>query len=367
MSSMPHSDEAQAFALPEEAESFPCHACGGQLRYEPGTSGMQCPNCATRVSITPSEMAVEKLDLARHSNGSDDETLTTEAGTVACTGCGAQLSLPAHVTALSCAFCATPLVVTQTQRQRLIKPQALLPFEISSKTAQAGFRDWLNGLWFAPNALKKLARQEGGLQGIYIPYWVYDCDTETQYRGSCGRDRQETYSDSNGKIQRRTVTDWYPASGNVGKRFDDVLTVASHSLDREYAEELEPWDLEQLIPYQAQYLSGFAAEAYQLSLADGFAYACERMRAPIESAVRWDIGGDHQRIADLQTRYFNTTFKHMLLPIWISAYRFEGKVFKFIVNARTGEVQGERPWSIWKIGSLVLLVLAVLAWFILTQ
>ena len=39
------------------------------------------------------------------------------------------------------------------------------------------------------------------------------------------------------------------------------------------------------------------------------------------------------------------TFKHVLLPVWLAAYRYRGKSFRFVVNGRTGSVEGERPWS----------------------
>ena len=62
--------------------------------------------------------------------------------------------------------------------------------------------------------------------------------------------------------------------------------------------------------------------------------------------------------------YRNITFKHLLLPVWISAYQFQNKTFRFLVNARTGEVQGERPWSWVKIMVLVSAIVAVIAIFV---
>jgi hypothetical protein len=44
----------------------------------------------------------------------------------------------------------------------------------------------------------------------------------------------------------------------------------------------------------------------------------------------------------------------VLLPLWLSAYRFRGKIYRFLVNARTGEVQGQRPYSPIKIGFAIL-------------
>ena len=85
--------------------------------------------------------------------------------------------------------------------------------------------------------------------------------------------------------------------------------------------------------------------------ADGFAMAADVMDPQIRQAIRHDIGGDHQRIHSVNTRHDDVTFKHILLPVWLSAYRYRDRVYRFLVNARTGEVQGERPWSWIKIAA----------------
>jgi hypothetical protein len=85
----------------------------------------------------------------------------------------------------------------------------------------------------------------------------------------------------------------------------------------------------------------------------------------IRSTVRSDIGGDEQRITTMNTTYSDITFKHILLPIWISSYRYKGKVYRFLINGQTGEVQGERPYSALKIMLAVLLVIAVIVGIIL--
>jgi len=118
--------------------------------------------------------------------------------------------------------------------------------------------------------------------------------------------------------------------------------------------------LKDLVATDRSYMAGFKTERYTVDLEDGFASAEAQMVDPIEQTIRMDIGGDAQRIFDRRTDYRGVTFKHILLPVWISAYRYKGKVFRFLVNARTGEVQGERPWSVWKItfaviGGLILL------------
>ena len=173
----------------------------------------------------------------------------------------------------------------------------------------------------------------------------------------------------NGRPVRKTRQErrirWSSASGTVHDRFDDVLVLASDSLPKEMARELEPWDLPALVPYADEYLSGFGAESYQVDLRAGFDIAQGIMRRAIEMSVRRDIGGDEQRIASLSTRHSGVTYKHILLPVWVAAYRYRGKVFRFLVNARTGEVRGQRPYSASKIAAAVALALAAIGVIVL--
>ncbi|MEM7379162.1 MAG: primosomal protein N' (replication factor Y) - superfamily II helicase, partial [Pseudomonadota bacterium] len=155
------------------------------------------------------------------------------------------------------------------------------------------------------------------------------------------------------EVRRVTKVKWYPATGQVKRHFDDVLVGASRTLPRQITDRLAPWDLSALVPYQPQWLSGSQSEVYQVALDEGFEIAQSVMRGVIERDVRRDIGGDFQRITSLQTQHRGATFKHLLLPVWMASFRFAGSRYRFLVNATTAKVAGERPWSIVKIGLTV--------------
>jgi len=161
-------------------------------------------------------------------------------------------------------------------------------------------------------------------------------------------------------------TRWYPASGSVARRFDDVLVIASTSLPTQLGDGLEPWDLTALQSYSPDYLAGMQAEGYTVDLVDGHQVGRGKMERVIYNDVRQDIGGDEQRIDSIDSDYRAETFKHVLLPVWMAAYKYSGKSYRFLVNGQTGEVQGERPWSVWKIALAViaaLIVAGVVAYF----
>jgi LSD1 subclass zinc finger protein len=336
-----------------------CANCGAILVYAPGIEALQCSYCGTENRIDAIVPArTDEIDYAKFLSATN---LTAEqcrlVHTVACKACGATTTLAPNTAAASCPFCDTALIVQQAQTTTIIKPRYLLPFKIDIAKAGASFRFWAKKRWFAPGDLKRWSETADRLNGVYIPYWTYDAATSSDYHGERGANHTESYTAvENGKSVRRTRSTirWVPVSGHVRSDFDDVLILATRSLPEKYANKLDPWDLANLAEYNEHYLSGFRAETYQVDLPTGFEKAKNIMEISIREAIRRDIGGDHQRIRSLKTSYGNVTFKHILLPIWISAYRYHTKVYRFMVNGRTGEVQGERPWSWAKITLAIL-------------
>ena len=349
---------------------FPCKQCGADLKFAPGTRVLKCPYCGSENTITVSRSSeskshLDELDYNAHLQRAARQNLE-EIQTVRCGACGAETTLEPNVTSTECPFCGTSMVVTLTSKKK-IKPAALLPFRITLTKARDLFRTWIKGLWFAPSALKKHARLENRIKGIYLPHWTYDCRTDTLYTGERGEHYYvtEEYTEvENGETVTKTRevqrTNWYSASGRVRNIFDDVIVAASNSLERKYVQQLEPWDLAALEPYDDRYLSGFRAESYSAGLQQGFEFAKDIMAGEIDHTIRRDIGGDEQRIHSKNSTYSNITFKHILLPIWTSAYRYKGKIYRFLINASTGEVQGERPWSWFKIGFAILAAVIVI-------
>jgi LSD1 subclass zinc finger protein len=351
------------------ANHYKCTGCGADLTYAPGTTHLKCSYCATEMDIAIDQADTEiqetdfELFLSENDISSEDKE---QIHTVQCKSCGATTTLSPNVTSDHCAFCNSPVVIKDSQLKTIIKPKYLLPFKIEQKSALESFKKWIKKLWFAPNKLKKFFYENDKLHGVYIPYWTYDSNTSSDYRGERGTNHTESYTVTvNGKSERRTrtVIHWRPVSGHVNNCFDDVLVLASTSLPQDYANKLEPWDLSNLTPYNAQFLSGFKTESYQVNLQSGFEIAKSKMNEIIRAAIRRDIGGDHQRVHAVSTKYNDTTFKHILLPIWISAYKFQNKMYRFMINGRTGEVQGERPWSWIKITLAILGVSAVITAF----
>jgi LSD1 subclass zinc finger protein len=351
------------------SQELACSGCGAILKFKPGTHHLVCEYCGAQNEIVSPvaenplrENSLEDF-LAKHAETEEKLEVTV----VKCNSCGATSTLDPKISSDKCPFCASTLVVKGGTTAKIHKPQCVLPFGIDDKKAAQNFTAWLKGLWFAPSELKHYGDRADKLNGMYLPYWTFDCNTSSSYTGQRGEDyiTTESYTaHENGKAVTRTrtvtKTRWYSASGSVNNSFDDILIEATTSLPKNKLRALEPWDVKNMVSYNDQYLSGFRTETYSVDLKSGYTEARQRMDPVIRQAICRDIGGDRQMIHYVNTTYRNPTFKHVLMPVYISAYRYNNKVYQFLVNARSGEVQGQRPYSAGKIAMAVMAGIIVL-------
>ena len=149
-------------------------------------------------------------------------------------------------------------------------------------------------------------------------------------------------------------TRWIPISGNINGFVDDTLINASKQHTGKVPRGVALWNLEKLQSFESSFLTGFVTEKYTIPLKDGHLEAQEEMQRIADTWARRDIGGDEQRVNTLNINLEEETFKHILLPVYISAYRYKGKEYSFFVNGENGSISGKRPYSFWKIFFAVL-------------
>ena len=369
----PDRAEAQDPATRPAAQSFPCAQCGGDLNFDPAAGALSCAYCG-HVQPAPSidpftrDEALRELDYAAALADAIDAADIETTQAIPCESCGAEVAFEGPQTARDCPFCAAPLVA-EPRAHRHFRPKAVAPFLIPEREAREALHRWLGSRWFAPGDLVERVRAGRPMTGVYLPYWTFDADTRSSYAGERGDVHYVTRWVTVRKkgvarrVKRRVPqVRWSRRSGRVSRHFDDVLVLASNSLPPSLTFKLTAegaFDLGGLVPYAPEYLAGFGAEAYGVDLEQGYASAKATMAYTIRRDVRMDIGGDRQRIHRIDTDHSDVTFKHVLLPVWVAVYRYRGKVFRYLVNGRTGAVMGERPWSWWKIALAAVAALIV--------
>lgn len=356
-----------------ESRLFPCDNCGAELRFDIGVQRLKCPYCGhTREVAGLDAEEVEEQDFEemiaelarRHPAGDGQEAGLRE---IRCQACGGTARFEGKLTSAECPYCGVTWQEAEAhEAEARIAVDGVLAFRIDHERASSNLRRWIESRWFAPREFTRRG-VEGRFSGVYLPFWTFDALTENHYRGQRGEYYYVTVGTGKNKRRERR-TRWYPAAGEFERFFDDVLVCAATAVPAQRVVALAPWPLAEVVPFRREFLAGFLARTYDVELARGFELAREEIDGAIRTEVAQRIGGDTQRIDSIETQYQSVTFKHLLLPVWMLAYHFHDKTYQVVVNACTGEVQGDRPYSWVKITLTVLaglLTAGIIAWLVL--
>ncbi|MFC3799903.1 hypothetical protein [Cohnella sp. GCM10012308] len=353
-----------------EAIQFPCASCGGAMLFDADSQQLKCQYCGRLQEIDSDTSLPQEHALDDGTQEESDTDWGVAQQTIKCESCGGESLIPALQTATLCPFCGSPKVLPQPATAT-IKPESLVPFKVDSDDAKNAFRAWKKKRWFLPGAFKR-ENTSARLAGIYIPYWTYDADTSSAYTAERGDYHYRTVTKTrvvNGKTETYTAqeryTVWHWVSGDYDRFFNDVLIPASGQYDAKLLDRLGNFELGGLLGYKPEYLSGYIAERYSVNRTQGWEEARERIDGTLRGDIRSKIGGDEVRSLNVNTDYYNRTFKHLLLPVWNASYNYKSKPYRFMVNGQTGLVSGTAPRSAWKITFFVLACLAVVGALVL--
>ena len=264
---------------------------------------------------------------------------------------------------LTCPFCGSHYVTEISAHSPRLRPETMVPHKIPRERANALFGAWVKRRYFAPRAFRR-GSHKTEMQGVYLPYFTFDSDLSTSFSGQGGRRRIVTYTVRvNGKTQTRTrtVIDWYPVSGTEAAYFDDAPVCAGGHADPALLGKIGPFSLKNLNVYNPAYLAGFFAERYTIGLKDGFSAVRPQIESRMEAGIRSSLGYDTYRMMSYHHTHRSVRFKHILLPVWLSSYRYGGKTYSFMVNGESGKIAGRAPISALKVALTVLASIAALA------
>ena len=338
-----------------------CPSCGGTLVFDPETGGLTCEFCGYQRELPKPEAGQEIVEM-------DFESAKNRASfdwgnkmkTVCCQQCGGETVYDALETAAVCPFCGSTSVMPVEGIEDVMAPGGVVPFAITEKQAADLFRAWMSHKWFAPNDAKKSCSAKG-FNGVYLPYWTYDSDTTSRYTAQVGYDKKQG---------DKTVTTWKNTSGVYTEFIDDFTVFASNKTDNNpYIKSVSTFDFSKLRPYTPEIVAGFGAERYSVGLDDGWKVAQagikRRLSSNMSSTIRRNAKADHVRNLQFSTAYDNITFKYLLAPVWLAAFKYKDKVYNIVINGQTGKVGGASPISPIKVALFVLglIVLAIILYY----
>lgn len=334
-----------------------CPGCGAVMDYDPKTGGLSCPYCGHTEEIMDArqESAAPELDFSGADKAGGREWGAGKKAVI-CRACGAESVYDELEIASSCPYCGSNQVMEEKSMDTMA-PGGVVPFALTAKDAADRFGSWIRKKLFCPRAAKMSARP-GAFKGVYLPYWTYDARTVSDYTAEYGIDRRVKTREG-----ERTETKWYPTRGCYREDIDDELVLASSRYEESLMRKVEPFNTADNKIYRPEYVAGFIAERYSVGLKEGWERAKQqikrRLEANIEEKVIQEMRADHARVKHMDVTFSAVTFKYLLLPVWLSVYRYQDRAYHFMVNGQSGKAGGQIPVSPLRVAIAVMLVLSV--------
>lgn len=343
---------------------FKCSSCGSSKVFSPKDQALLCRHCESVTAFDIDNNIIKKpffenADKSRQTLEKDDSLEILK-----CSSCGAELNLLAGEISGNCPFCGTGNI-NPLENISGLKPDECIPFTIEAKDAEDSFNKWIKKRWFAPSDLKKKARADH-LKGVYSPCYAFDTNSQSTYSGVLGKS-YTTYVGS-GKNRRMVVKiRYFNISGSLNKDFVDVMTECSPHIDQKALDKIRPFKMEKRAVFNKAFLSGYSADSNDIDLYQGWNITKQKMDGEIKRAILSKYQYDVVQSLTIKTNYSDINYSYMLLPIYLSGYKYKEKFYNFLVNGTTGKTYGKFPLSPIKIFFAILAAAALMvaAYFVL--
>lgn len=296
---------------------YRCKNCGGNVVYHPDRKKMYCPHC-------------DSLDSEEEIKSS----VVTE-----CANCGAPMEVSSYTSACKCAHCGS-YTILEERVEGEFTPHLILPFRISKEKAVKLLEKEFQSRFFTPLTFLSSATLEG-MEGIYVPFFLYDYLAQFDYAGTGTKVR--SWRSGNTEY---VETSYFRVERNLEIDFDRIPVDASINMDDTKMDLLEPFDKKALENFQKKYLSGFQAETYSEGMMDLEPRAQEKARRDAEELLREELSGYTTLSAERKHLHLQRqTASYALLPVWVYYYNYHGQKYTYYVNGQSGKILGKTPTS----------------------
>ena len=321
------------------AITYKCPNCDGGLIFDPESGNYACEYCLSK--FTQDELMAE----------SQSESVQESALIYRCPSCGAEVITDETTAATYCFYCHNPIVLEGKLSGEYL-PNGIIPFKITKDEAVEKFHEWIQKKKFVAKGFYSKKNIEK-MSGVYFPYWLYDCVTNSTMNGSARDIRVWRVGDL-----EYTETKLYSIN-RVGKiSYKNLPKTALQKAQNAMLKGIFPYEFGALEKFHMGYLSGFQAEKRDIDK-DTLSkeihneiqkYAEKRMRNTVSGHTSFNVETQNHTIAKEE-------FKYTLLPVWVMTYRQSGnQVYYFAMNGQTGEIVGKLPINrkkLWTLGGII--------------
>ena len=341
--------------------SYKCPNCGGDLVFDPEIQKLKCEYCMSDFD----KEDIEKLtkdnthDIAGQElieDASDSVYYDVPAGGAnlyTCPSCGAEIITEPTTSATTCWYCHNPVVFSK-QLSDEFKPSKVIPFQKSKQQALDTFKQWCAKKKFLPDDFCT-PRQFDNITGLYVPYWLVDCDTNGYLRGTGKKVKSWRSGD-----YRYTQTDIYAISRSASMQFSYLPHDASKKAEDQVMESIAPFDYSALKDFSYSYLSGFIAEKYDVTKEEVYPIIKQRIENAVRNELRSSVHGYSSTSYATQNVQINRTkFHYALMPIWMLTYQYGGKTYLFAMNGQTGKTFGSMPFAKSKVNRFAIITFII--------
>ncbi len=306
--------------------------------------------------------AQAQADVDAQTLENEQDTKAFEAGTrlYTCQNCGAQIIAEAETSATFCYYCHAPVVLAG-RLSGAYCPAYVLPFVVPREKAIEQMQAWCKKHWFLPKSFTS-EKQLEKLTGVYVPFWLFDCDADAHIQGIGKKVR--TWRE--GDYEVTETEEWFVERGAVFP-FSKVPADGAQKIEDALMDAIEPFGFQQLKPFSMQYLSGFMAQKYDHNHKEVLPHVQQRVEQKCIQILRSSVIGYSAFIPSEQRAVMqHIRHDYVLLPVWFLHYTYRGKSYQFAMNGQSGRLAGTPPLSIAKallasaIGAVLVFLLVLL-------
>ena len=326
-------------------QQYKCPCCNGSIEFSSVSQKMKCPYCDTEFEPEVLEEYGKELREDR-----EDEMQWEEMGgkewkegeadglrVYICDSCNGEIVGDETTGATFCPYCGSPVVMAG-QFAGALRPDYVIPFKLDKNAAKEALKNHCKGKKLLPKFFTE-ENHIDKIQGIYVPFWLFDTDAEAYIRYRATRIRH--WSDSKYDY---TETKYYSVvrGGDIG--FMHVPVDGSTKMADDLMESVEPFDFSEAVDFTTAYLSGFFADKYDVDAKQSVSRANQRIKKSTEDAFASTVHGYNSVVTEhANIQLHNAKAKYALYPVWILNTTWDGKQYTFAMNGQTGKFVGDLP------------------------